>query len=58
MRRRTLAVHGIQLGLVALLLLGWEFSVRWHWLDEFTYGRPAMVYDQLGTIQPGLAIRV
>lgn len=47
MKRRTLVVRAIQLALVALLLLGWELSVRWHWLDEFTYGRPAMVWAQL-----------
>jgi NitT/TauT family transport system permease protein len=48
-RRRRLLVRTCQLGLVAAFLGGWELSVRAHWLDEFTYGRPWLVFVQLRT---------
>jgi NitT/TauT family transport system permease protein len=47
-RRRRLA-RLCQLAIVVALLGAWEGSVRAGWLDQFTYGRPWLVVEQLRT---------
>jgi NitT/TauT family transport system permease protein len=46
-RRRQLLVRASQLALVVAFIGGWEFAVRAGWLEEFTYGRPGLVWTQL-----------
>jgi NitT/TauT family transport system permease protein len=36
-----------QLALIVVFTGGWELAVRAGWLDEFAYGRPSLVLDQL-----------
>jgi len=41
MDRRNNNVRLWQLGLFALVVLGWEYSVRWGWVDAFFFSMPS-----------------
>jgi NitT/TauT family transport system permease protein len=49
LRRRRLAIRASQLALVVVFVGGWELAVRARLIDEFTYGRPSGVVNQLKT---------
>jgi NitT/TauT family transport system permease protein len=46
-RRSQILVRLCQLALVVAFTGGWELAVRAGWLEEFAYGRPSLVLDQL-----------
>ena len=46
-RRTRILVRLCQLALIVVFTGGWEVAVRAGWLDEFAYGRPSLVLDQL-----------
>jgi NitT/TauT family transport system permease protein len=46
-RRSQILVRLCQLALVVAFTGGWELAVRAGWLEEFAYGRPSLVFDQL-----------
>jgi NitT/TauT family transport system permease protein len=46
-RRTRILVRLCQLALVVAFTGGWELAVRAGWLEEFAYGRPSLVLDQL-----------
>lgn len=49
LRRRRLVIRGSQLALVVVFVGGWELAVRAKLIEEFTYGRPSGVVEQLRT---------
>jgi len=49
LRRRRLVIRASQLALVVVFVGGWELAVRARLIDEFTYGRPSGVVNQLKT---------
>jgi len=49
LRRRRLTIRASQLALVVVFVGGWELAVRARLIDEFTYGRPSGVVNQLKT---------
>jgi NitT/TauT family transport system permease protein len=46
-RRRSIVVHGIQVGLFVLIFGGWELASRWGLIDTFFFGSPSGIIDQL-----------
>jgi sulfonate transport system permease protein len=46
-RRSRILVRLCQLALVVAFTGGWELAVRGGWLEEFAYGRPSLVLEQL-----------
>jgi NitT/TauT family transport system permease protein len=46
-RRRSILVHGIQVGLFVLIFGGWELASRLGLIDSFFFGSPSGIVDQL-----------
>lgn len=46
-RRRVWKVYAWRLGILALILGGWELAVRFGWADEFFYSRPTAIWARL-----------
>jgi len=41
------AVIFLRIALAVVGLAGWEFAVRWGWIDPFFFSQPSAIYDQL-----------
>lgn len=63
-RRRTVAVHAVQLALLGLFLGWWEAAGRWGWIDVLLFSYPSRIAHQLwstlldGTLPPHIGVTV
>jgi len=49
LRRRRWTINFLRLGLLVLVLGGWEVAARLKWIDPFFFAMPSMIADQIWT---------